>query len=138
MDDRLDQDMIETMIKNFVQVSAGILIIVAVLACSDKPERTLSTVLELHERNQFAESIPILEGLIDASPDDRVLNRLYGIALLSVGQPVPAIWPLEKAAAEPGGSLEDSLLLERMCFWRAGRGTGALRTLYSAEAFIPR
>jgi tetratricopeptide (TPR) repeat protein len=89
------------------------LVMSAALACSERAEPSLDDVLELHAEENFGASIPLLERMIDAKPGDRQLNRLYGIALLSTGQPVPAIWPLEKATDGPNAPLEDLLLLGR-------------------------
>jgi tetratricopeptide (TPR) repeat protein len=83
------------------------------VGCADRPERTREGIAELHDQGRFAESIPLLEGMLDESPGDRELNRLLGLALLSVGQPVPAIWPLERAAEGPDAALEDVVLLGR-------------------------
>jgi len=89
------------------------LVLSIVLACVDESAPTLENVLELHAAQNFARSIPLLEEMLDATPGDRKLNRLYGIALMSIGQPVPAIWPLEKAAEKSDAPLEDVLLLGR-------------------------
>jgi len=67
----------------------------------------------LLEEERFEEAMPLLEELLDRSPDDRELNSLYGTALLSTGNPSMAIWPLDKAAELPGAGHESLLLLAR-------------------------
>ena len=91
----------------------GLLVLSSALACSDHAEPSLDDVLELHAEGSFGSSIPLLEEMLDAKPGDLTLNRLYGIALLSTGQPVPAIWPLEKATQGDDAPFEDLLLLGR-------------------------
>ena len=85
-------------------------------ACEHNPDVDLNEVRQLQEQGRFAETILPLERLLDESPDEYELNRRYGVALLSTGQPAPAIWPLQKAAQSPNGSLEDALNLGRAHF----------------------
>ena len=93
-----------------------VFLVILTFACEQSPEIDLDEVRHLQEQGRFAETLQPLERLMDESPDEYELNRLYGVALLSTGQPAPAIWPLQKAARSPEGSLEDALNLGRAHF----------------------
>ena len=42
------------------------------LGCADRPERTREGIAALHDQGRFAESIPLLEGMLDLIPSARV------------------------------------------------------------------
>jgi predicted Zn-dependent protease len=99
---------------------------VAALACGSDPEARLEEVRSQQELGDFAASIAPLRELLEASPDDPELNHLYGVALLGVGRPELAIWPLRKAAQEPDRAIEDGLLLSRALL-RGGSAADAVQ-----------
>ena len=88
-------------------------VVVLVAACAPGPEDLLKEARDLQAAGRIAESIPVLESLLNETPDDREANHLLGVALLATGQPALAIWPLGKAAEAPDAALEDALLLGR-------------------------
>jgi predicted Zn-dependent protease len=101
-------------------------VVLAALACGSDPEARLEEIRGQQEIGEFAASIAPLRELLEASPDDPELNHLYGVALLGVGRPELAIWPLRKAAQEPDRAIEDGLLLSRALL-RGGSAADAVQ-----------
>ncbi len=87
--------------------------VLAVLACGSDPEARLEGIRTQQELRDFAATVAPLRELLEASPEDPELNHLYGVALLGVGRPELAIWPLRKAAQEADRAIEDGLLLSQ-------------------------
>ena len=114
---------------------ASVLVLaVLVAACADGPEEPLQEARSLQEAGRVAESIPVLESVLNETPDDREANHLLGSALLATGQPALAIWPLSKAAEAPDAGLEDDLLLGRAHL----RGGSAMDALAVAHRLVEK
>ena len=65
----------------------------------------------LQDAGQFNESVEPLRKLLQTEPDQPEVNYLLGVALVQTGQPSLAVWPLEKAANDPGQAVPAGLLL---------------------------
>ena len=77
-------------------------------ACFPEPDpRTLL------DEGRVDEAVQAIEKALDQTPDDHVLNQLYGEALMAAGHPSLAIWPLRRAAESPEGGPLDRLLLAK-------------------------
>jgi tetratricopeptide (TPR) repeat protein len=82
-----------------------------VVACASSVEDRLSHVRALQDAGQFSESIEPLRELLAKNPDQAEANYLLGVALVQTGQPSLAVWPLEKASADPSQAMSAGLLL---------------------------
>ncbi len=74
-------------------------VVLTVLACGSDPEARLEEIRSLQEFGDFEGTVAPLRELLKASPDDPELNHLYGVALLGVGRPEFALWPLRRGFA---------------------------------------
>jgi tetratricopeptide (TPR) repeat protein len=83
----------------------------ALAACAGSIEDRLAEVRALQDAGQFNESIEPLRELLQKNPDQPEANYLLGVALVQTGQLSLAVWPLEKAAADPAQAVSAGLLL---------------------------
>jgi len=111
-------------------------VVLAVLACGSDPEARLEEIRSQQELGDFAATAAPLRELLEASPDDPELNHLYGVALLGVGRPELAIWPLRKSAQEPDRAIEDGLLLSRALL-RGGSAADAVQQVLRVLELAP-
>jgi len=82
-------------------------------ACPRWSDDPLDGIHALHARNQFEESIEDLRALMDEDPTDPAVNYLFGKALMNIGEPSLAIWPLRRAVEYPEYGFEAGMLLAR-------------------------
>lgn len=90
---------------------AGALALLLVAGCAGSVEDRIAEVRALQDAGQFNESVEPLRALLQKDPDQPEANYLLGVALVQTGQPSLAVWPLEKAANDPGQALPAGLLL---------------------------
>jgi tetratricopeptide (TPR) repeat protein len=93
-------------------VLVGLCAVLWLVGCDSREERQ-SDIAELQHQGRFAETIEPLRSLLEEDPTDPLLNRLYGEALLRMGQAGSAVWPLRRAAESPDQAVEAGLLLAR-------------------------
>ena len=74
-------------------------VLISVLACG--PTDPLIEIREQHAAGNFEATIEPLRQLLDADSKNPELNRLYGTALLAIGRPSLAVWPLQRASEDP-------------------------------------
>jgi len=84
------------------------------LACQGSVEDRLTEAQALQEAGQFHESIEPLRAILEEQPENARANELLGAALFQTGQPSVAVYPLEKAARDPGHAVSAGLLLARV------------------------
>ena len=87
--------------------------LVAGTACPQWSDDPLDGIHALHARNQFEESLEELRALMDEDPTDPEVNYLFGKALMNIGEPSLAIWPLRRAVKYPEYGFEAGMLLAR-------------------------
>lgn len=93
--------------------SVFVLALILIVAGCSEPEASLESVRALHGQQRYAESIEPLDALLLEQPNDRELLQLYSTALLAIGEPALAIWPLRKLAESPEAAIEDRIRLAR-------------------------
>lgn len=76
-------------------VLASFALFFLVVACAS--EDPLVRARALQEANRFDESLPLLEGIVDAGTEDPEVLYRYGLALSRAAMPSRAIWPLNAA-----------------------------------------
>jgi len=81
------------------------------VGCAGSVEDRIAEVRALQDAGQFNESVEPLRELLAKNPDQPEANYLLGVALVQTGQLSLAVWPLEKAAADPGQAVSAGLLL---------------------------
>ena len=81
------------------------------VACAGSVEDRIAEVRALQDAGQFNESVEPLRKLLEKNPDQPEANYLLGVALVQTGQLSLAVFPLEKAAADPGQAATAGLLL---------------------------
>jgi predicted Zn-dependent protease len=111
-------------------------VVLVVLACGSDPEARLEGIRSQQELGDFAATVTPLRELLEASPEDPELNHLYGVALLGVGRPELAIWPLRKAARDADRAVEDGLLLSQALL-RGGSATDAVEEVLRVLELAP-
>ncbi|MBW2541546.1 MAG: tetratricopeptide repeat protein [Deltaproteobacteria bacterium] len=111
-------------------------LVLAVLACGSDPEARLEGIRSQQELGDFAATVAPLRELLEANPEDPELNHLYGVALLGVGRPELAIWPLRKAAQEPDRAIEDGVLLSQALL-RGGSASDAVQEVLRVLELAP-
>jgi len=82
------------------------------VACSDPR----ADVKSLHATGRYAQSIEILQALLDDTPNDPEIQYLYGEALLRTGKADLAIWPLRRATESPDWAVRAGLSLAKSAF----------------------
>jgi tetratricopeptide (TPR) repeat protein len=82
-----------------------------IAGCAGSVEDRIAEVRALQDAGQFNESVEPLRKLLQTEPDQPEANFLLGLALVQTGQPSLAVWPLEKAANDPGQAVPAGLLL---------------------------
>lgn len=82
-----------------------------VSACAS--EDPLVRARALQEANRFDESLPLLEGLMDAGTENPEALYRYGLALSRAGMPSRAIWPLNKAMKSDAWLVPAALVVAR-------------------------
>ena len=87
------------------------LFVSTVVSCTTDVEDERAEIEFLFDTGRAEEAMPRLEALVDQYPDDLELNRLYGSALVAIGSPSMAIWPLRKATESPEAGPEDWMML---------------------------
>jgi predicted Zn-dependent protease len=85
--------------------------LVAGTACPQWSDDPLDGIRALHASDQFEESLEDLRALMDEDPTDPEVNYLLGKALMSIGEPSLAIWPLRRAVEYPEYGFEAGMLL---------------------------
>jgi len=78
---------------------ALLLVLASVLACT--PSDPLETAREQIASGRAGEAVESLRGLLSTRRDDPELLLLYGTALLQIGEPTLATWPLRRAMDHP-------------------------------------
>ena len=80
---------------------------------------------EMIGEGRHSEAVPVIESLLDENPDDVELNRLYGQALFSGGNPSLALWPLNKVL-ESGEASPQDYVVTATAHLRGGSPTEAV------------
>jgi tetratricopeptide (TPR) repeat protein len=94
-------------------IAIAVALVLGLVACSGR-EASLESVRSLHEQERYAESIAPLESLLAERPGEHEILELYVAALLAIGEPALAIWPLQKIAELPEATVEERTMLARM------------------------
>ncbi len=89
----------------------ALLLAVSAFGCGYDRQRSADELREMIEEGRQAEVVPQIEALLDQTPDDIDLNRLYGLTLISSGRPSLAIWPLTKVVESEEALPEDGVIL---------------------------
>jgi tetratricopeptide (TPR) repeat protein len=99
---------VRDVVRGFAAIAAACLLAVG---CAGSVEDRIAEVRALQDAGQFNESVEPLRALLEKNPDQPEANYLLGVALVQTGQLSLAVWPLEKAAADPGQGAQAGLLL---------------------------
>jgi tetratricopeptide (TPR) repeat protein len=75
------------------------------------PSDPIEKAREQMAAGKYSESLELLRELIAESPDDPELLFLYGRALVEMGQPGLATWPLRKAMEDPSWYKRSAMLV---------------------------
>jgi tetratricopeptide (TPR) repeat protein len=81
--------------------SAIALLAITVMVVGCGPSDPIEQAREQMAAGEYEESLALLRELIGVNPDDPELLFLYGRALVEMGQPGLATWPLRKAMEDP-------------------------------------
>jgi len=94
----------------------------------------VSEIEQMQADGHWADTLAPLARMVDADPDNPVLNRLYGVALMETGDFGLAVWPLQKAArAEESGQQVAVLLLARAFMMSGNYDDGLAKALEVLE-----
>jgi predicted Zn-dependent protease len=80
-------------------------------ACPQGSGDRLDEIRGLHSRNRYEESLEGLRALMDEDPTDPEVNYLFAKALMQIGEPSLAIWPLRRVVELPDYAFEAGMML---------------------------
>lgn len=115
---------------------AGLAAFLLAVAAGCGPSDPLAEIRELHARGRFHDSIESLRALLGERRDDPELYYLYGTALLGIGEPTLAEWPLRRAMQDPEWTVVAGKLLASSEY-QSGNHTSAVATLTEVLAEAP-
>lgn len=110
LEDRACAPTVDRAARSLRRCAIAIACLVAV-GCAGSVEDRIAEARALQDAGQFSESVEPLRALLEKNPDQPEANYLLGVALVQTGQLSLAVWPLEKAAADPGQAVTAGLLL---------------------------
>lgn len=90
---------------------AAILGLLAALLFGCGPDDPIAEARRMQAAGNYAGSIEPLREILEAEPHNPTVNLLYGTALVRIGQPSVAIWPLRRAMEDPDHYLRAALEL---------------------------
>lgn len=90
-------------------------------------EEAIAEASDLVSAGQYTEGLEKMRAIVEANPDDPRIQRYYGEALMSSGQPSLAVWPLSRAMRDPDQLVDAGLLLARAQI-EVGSGIDAINT----------
>jgi predicted Zn-dependent protease len=80
-------------------------------ACPQGSDDRLDEIRELHARNRYEDSLEGLRALMDVDPTDPEVNYLLAKALMQIGEPSLAIWPLQRVVELPDYAFDAGMML---------------------------
>jgi tetratricopeptide (TPR) repeat protein len=81
---------------------------------SDESQDPLAEIREMQKAGRYEESLAPLDALLAAAPENAEAQLRMGKALLAVGRPGRAVWPLQRASEAPPTAVEAGTLLAQV------------------------
>ncbi|MEM7413250.1 MAG: tetratricopeptide repeat protein [Myxococcota bacterium] len=105
-------------------------------ACGSDVEARLVQVRALQDVGQFQASVPELRQVLALDPEQPEANYRLGVALVQIGEPSRAVWPLQKAASASDYQIPAGVLLASTLF-KTGNYDDAIRAADQVLAADP-